>query len=209
MRLSFLVSILVHVILLWALLNIFNVVPDIRLPKQIYNVKIFRPLKATSSESPPEEKKEPEVHVEKPEVKKPAPKPKKKPEEKKPEAKPEPEPEEEQPLDVTVGQEEATQLTVDAQRFPFSYYLTAIERRVSEHWFSSQPGRGEGIECTVYFRLDRGGRVSGLRVEESSGDPHFDRSALRAIRSAEPFPPLPRAFGESWLGIHFTFAQKR
>jgi protein TonB len=207
MRLSFLISILVHVLLLWAVLTLFDVVPEIRVPKKIYNVKIFRPFVAP----PKEERKEAEVKVEE---KKPPPVTKvEKPKENKPEPKPkEPEPKapEEKPLDVSVQEEgDQTELTVDAPRFPFSYYLSAIERRVTEHWISAGSTRGAGDTCVVYFRLSRNGRVSDLKVEESSGSQHFDRSALRAIKSAEPFPPLPRGFDQSWLGIHFTFLQKR
>ena len=204
MRLSLLISILVHVVILWALLTLFNVVPQMRVPKTIYNVKIFRPFVAPKVEAP-----KAKVEVKKPEVTKPKPKEKKKEPEKKPEEKPAETKPEEKPMDVLVHEGSQTEVAVDAPRFPYSYYLSAIERKVSENWFSSQGGREGGISCVVYFRLSRGGRVSDLRVETPSGNAYFDRSALRAIRSADPFPPLPRAFGESWLGIHFTFIQKK
>ena len=211
MRLSLLISILVHVIILWALLTLFNVVPQMRVPKTIYNVKLFRPFVAPKQEPPPKE--EPKPEVKKPEVTTPKPKPKDKPKEPEPKPK-EPEteaeePAEDKPMDVSMEEGAQTDVVVDAPRFPYSYYLAAIERKVSENWFSTQGGRDGGIACVVYFRLSRNGRVTDLRVEEPSGNAYFDRSALRAIRSAEPFPPLPRAFGESWLGIHFTFRQKK
>jgi TonB family protein len=207
MRLSLLISILVHVIILWALLTVFNVVPQMKVPKTIYNVKIFRPFVAPKVETP---KEEPKPEVKKPEVTTPKPKPKDKPKEpeKKPEKAVETKPEE-KPMDVSMQEGAQTEVAVDAPRFPYSYYLAAIERKVSENWFSAQGGREGGISCVVYFRLSRNGRVDDLRVETPSGNAHFDRSALRAIRSADPFPPLPRAFGESWLGIHFTFTQKK
>ena len=208
MRFSFFVSILVHVVILWALLTLFNVVPQMKVPKNIYNVKILRPFVAPKVEAPKEEPKA-KVEVKKPEFTKPKPKPKTKkpepkPEEKPPEAKPE-----DKPMEVSMQDGSQTDVAVDAKKFPFSYYLSAIERKVSENWLSAQGGRDGGVACIVYFRLSRNGRVSDLRVETSSGNAHFDRSALRAIRSADPFPPLPRAFGESWLGIHFTFTQKK
>jgi TonB family protein len=208
MRLSLLISILIHVAILWALLTLFNVVPQMRVPKTIYNVKIFRPFVAPKVEAPKEEPK-PRIEEKKPEITKPKPKESKKEPEKKVEEKPAETKPEEKPLEVSMQEGSSTELAVDAPRFPYSYYLSAIERRVSENWFTSQGGRDGGISCVVYFRLSRNGRVGELRIETPSGNPHFDRSALRAIRSAEPFPPLPRAFGESWLGIHFTFMQKK
>jgi protein TonB len=209
MRLSLLISILVHVILLWALLTLFDVVPQMKVPKTIYNVKIFRPFVAPKVEAPKEEAPKAKVEVKKPEVTKPKPKPKDKPKDPEPKPKEVETKPEEKPMEVSMQEGAQTEVAVDAPKFPFSYYLSAIERRVSENWLSAAGGRDGGVSCVVYFRLSRNGRVSELRIETPSGDSYFDRSALRAIRSAEPFPPLPRAFGESWLGIHFTFKQKK
>ena len=155
------------------------------------------------------EKPKAKVEVKKPEVTRPKPKEKPKEPEKKPEEKPAETKPEDKPMEVSLQEGSQTEVAVDAPKFPFSYYLSAIERKVSENWLSAQGGRDGGILCVVYFKLSRNGRVSDLQVETSSGNAHFDRSALRAIRSADPFPPLPRAFGESWLGIHFTFTQKK
>lgn len=203
MRLSLLISILIHLLILTALLYLFRVVPEMRFPERIYSVKILRPLVGRKQEEP---EKKAEVAGAKPEPKKPAPAKPKKEEKKKPEKVPE-KPEEEKPLDVSVENEETT-VVVDAPRFPFSYYLGAIERKVSQNWFSAVTSSGEGLTCVVYFRLRRDGRVADIRVEKSSGNTYFDRAALRAVRSSVPFPPLPRAFNEPYLGIHFTFLQK-
>lgn len=209
MRLSLLISILIHVVLLWVILTLFSIVPEMRLPEKIYQVKILQPIVRSR---PPE----PEQKVEAPapvvEEKKPAEvKPKEKEPEKKPEKKPEPKPEpKEEPMDVTVDKETAdgTSISVEGEKFPFSYYLAAIERKVSQNWFSGVSSGDVGLSCIVYFRLQRDGRIADLRVEQGSGNSYFDRSATRAVRSAAPFPPLPRAFSEDFLGIHFTFVQK-
>jgi TolA protein len=207
MRLSLLISLILHLAILVVLLFLLRVVPEMRLPKKIYSVKILQPIVRSRER---EAEKKAEVEVKKEEVKKPAPaKPKKKEEKKKEEKKPEP-PKEEKPLDVSVEKtaDSRTALSVDAPRFPFSYYLEAIERKVSQNWFSAVSTGGDGVFCIVYFSLNRNGSVSEMRIEKSSGNQYFDRSALRAVRSASPFPPLPRAFNEPYLGIHFTFLQK-
>lgn len=209
MRLSFFISVLVHLVLFCALLYLFRVVPEMRLPQRIYSVKILKPI-IRAREETPEEKP---VTVEKKETRaapaKPKPKKKKKEIKKEPEPEPEP-PKQQEPMDLSVGQEtpEKTSLVVDAPRFPFSYYLEAIERTVSRNWFAGAAGSAAGLSCVVYFRLDRGGGVHDIRIERGSGSSFFDRSALRAVRSSAPFPPLPRAFTDSYLGIHFTFVQK-
>lgn len=211
MRQSLIISVIVHVLVLAALFFVVKTVPEMRLPQNIYSVKIFQPA-AVKTE--PEKTDKP---VTKPKAAEPAvPKPKtekKKEPEKKPEVVKENKAEaakEEKGMDVTVAGDPSglTSMSIDAPRFPFSYYLSAVERKVSQNWFSSESGRGEGYICVIYFRLARDGSVGDVTVEKSSGNQFFDRSAQRAVRSSAPFPPLPRAFEDPWLGIHFTFIQK-
>ena len=57
----------------------------------------------------------------------------------------------------------------------------------------------------VYFRIARGGEVSGVRLEGASGMEFFDRSAVRAVMISDPLPPLPLGFTGGDLGVHFGF----
>jgi TonB family protein len=217
MKLSLGISACVHVIVLTALVFLFQAVPRMRLPEGVYSVKILQPFVGSgpSAESKKEETKaavEEPKQPEKKEEKIPVPK---KPDTRKEgkekqaaEAKKEPPAEAQKPLGVTVGTGEGTGIAVDAANFPFGYFLAAIERRVSENWFSAVAEGGTGLTCVVYFKLMRDGSVSDARIETSSGNGYFDRAAVRAVRSAAPFPPLPRAFSDAFLGIHFTFVQK-
>jgi TonB family protein len=216
MKLSLGISAFVHVIVLTALVFLFQAVPRMRLPEGVYSVKILQPFVGSGppAASKMEEAKTPAVETpkqpEKKEEKIPVPK---KPETKRKaksgtEEKKETPPPAEKPLGVTVGAGEGTGIAVDAADFPFGYFLAAIERRVSENWFSAVAEGGTGLTCIVYFKLMRDGSVSDVRVETSSGNGYFDRAAVRAVRSAAPFPPLPRAFSDAFLGIHFTFVQK-
>jgi TonB family protein len=223
MRLSLGISACVHAIVLAALIFLFQAVPKMHLPEGVYSVKILQPFVGSgqSSAAKAEEGKKDAVKVEEPkqepkkeEAKIPVPK---KPDAKKEgEAKKEAEAKKgtsaadagEKPLGVSVGAGDGTGIAVDAANFPFGYFLAAIERRVSENWFSAVSEGGTGLTCVVYFRLMRDGSVSDARVETSSGNAYFDRSAVRAVKSGAPFPPLPRAFTDAYLGIHFTFVQK-
>ena len=132
---SFFISVFVHLLILCALLYLFKVVPDMRLPQRIYSVKILRPL----VKAPPEAKEDKPVTVEKEKESKPAPQ---KPKPKEKEQKKEPEPQkQEKPMDVSVDEEstDQTSMVVDAPRFPFSYYLEAIERKVEGREVSAEP----------------------------------------------------------------------
>ena len=201
MRLSLLVSLLIHVVVLTALLFLFRVVPEVRLPSRVYSVRILSARKtAGGGEKGGKGDTKKEKKPSKVKKKVPA-----KPKKRKPKVKREKT--EEKKMDVNVKEEKSTAIAIDAERFPFSYYLEAIEGRVSRNWFGSAVSGSKGLKCIIYFRLLRDGRIDELRVEKSSGNRYFDESALRAVRSSTPFPPLPRAFSGSYLGIHFAFVQ--
>lgn len=95
--------------------------------------------------------------------------------------------------------------------FPFTYYLQIIIDRVSGNWFTSlvDPGIKGNFQTTVYFRILRDGRISSLKIEESSGMRSLDLSALRAVQSSSPFPALPKEYEEEYLGIHLIFEHSK
>jgi TonB family protein len=89
----------------------------------------------------------------------------------------------------------------------FGYYGLAIQNRIAANW-SPAFVSGEAI-CIVYFRIIRSGNVVGARVEQSSGIPFYDQSALRAVLESNPMPPLPAQFPDDTVGIHFRFRYKQ
>lgn len=44
-------------------------------------------------------------------------------------------------------------------------------------------------------------------LEESSGQPTFDRAVLRALYAANPLPPLPPAYRKDSLTVHLSFTE--
>ena len=89
---------------------------------------------------------------------------------------------------------------LDNPDFTYGYYIDQMLGMIRQNWV--RPPLGGGIEATVYFRIQRDGRVTGLRVATSSGYNSFDLAGLRAVQSASPFPPLPRGFAHDSLGVH-------
>ena len=224
MRLSFVISLILHGLVLGALFIEWHSVARMHFPEKIYSIKVLgslesrRPagavtqrddVKVTAAKEQPKKKAprkvEPKVAVPK--------KPGKKPESKAKEGSKAPAPAEEPRGEAAGpgaggGAGDGTGIAVDAARFPYSYFLSAIERRVSENWYSAVSQGRTGLTCVVYFRLMRDGSLGDVRIETSSGNGYFDRAALRAVRSGSPYPPLPGGFADDFLGIHFTFAQK-
>jgi TonB family protein len=218
MKSSLGISVCAHVVIVGALIFLFKAVPEMRLPEGVYSVKILQPFRGSmgADGATAAQVKEDAAKVEKPaappkeEPKVPVPKAKDAKNEGEAKSKSPKESNAEKPLDVSVGvgTSDGTGIAVDAASFPFSYFLAAIERKVSENWFSAVEEKAVGLNCVVYFALMRDGSASDVRLEKSSGNAYFDRAAVRAVKSAAPFPPLPRAFTDAYLGIHFTFVQK-
>lgn len=98
-------------------------------------------------------------------------------------------------------------LSVDTGNFEFTYYLILIRNRIASNWVppAGISTGGNPVRAVVYFRVGRGGELSGVRLEGASGVEFFDRSALRAVTISDPMPPLPLGFAGGELGVHFGF----
>lgn len=100
---------------------------------------------------------------------------------------------------------------IGLSNFPFTYYLQIIINRVSSNWFTSlvDPGVSGSFQATVHFKIYKNGQISELKIEESSGIRSLDLSALRAIQTSAPFPPLPGAYEDEYLGIYLIFEHSK
>ena len=89
-------------------------------------------------------------------------------------------------------------------------YYNVLWSRITAEWaFPTAMQLTKNLEVVVYVTVSRSGVVSSLDIEKSSGNRYFDESALRAIRKAGPFPPIPETIlGSSLeLGIRFNSDQ--
>jgi protein TonB len=97
-------------------------------------------------------------------------------------------------------------ITVDSQDFRFAYYLEVLRERIGYNWAPPPVfGSTSEVTATVYFKISRDGTITDEKVEKTSRHEIFDRSAVRAVRLADPLPPLPAGFKGKWLGVHFEF----
>jgi TonB family protein len=89
--------------------------------------------------------------------------------------------------------------------FHFTYYIERMLALIESRWY--KPVVPQGTRARVGFVILKSGRVEGIRLEESSGLPSFDRATLRALYAANPLPPLPPAYGKPSLTVHLSFAE--
>jgi len=85
-------------------------------------------------------------------------------------------------------------------------YYAAIWSRIKGGWALPQgilPG--EVLETVINVSILRSGAVTGMNFEKRSGNRYFDESALKAIRKAIPFPPLPAGGSDGSLDVGIRF----
>ncbi len=85
-------------------------------------------------------------------------------------------------------------------------YLALVRQRISNSW------RAPPLDLTnqvyvviVQFRLHRDGKVTGVSIEQSSGNEYYDLAGKRAVLSANPLPAFPADITDSYFDAHFTF----
>ena len=93
-------------------------------------------------------------------------------------------------------------VTLEGRPFQFPWYLEQMVRKVQRNW---RPPGTTSLKTTIYFRIERTGRVADMRVETSSGHFTFDQAAQRAVQASSPMPPLPVEYSGDYLGVYFDF----
>ncbi len=86
----------------------------------------------------------------------------------------------------------------------YAYYLQLVSRKVSQNWVAAEAdGRAsQGKRVTLLFDIDHDGTPSEVRVEDRSGSPSLDQSALHAVERIDSFGPLPAG---NKITIEFSF----
>ncbi len=97
--------------------------------------------------------------------------------------------------------------SVDIRKFPYEWYLNIMESRIYGNWdtFRANFFTNRQARVTVFFQLDRDGKIGDLKIEHSSLNDEVDESALAAVRNSAPFPPLPPGYKDKSLEVHFGF----
>lgn len=74
----------------------------------------------------------------------------------------------------------------------FLLYYQTVQDRIKKAW--NYVGGSGDLTTSVTFAIGPDGSLTGVKLTQSSRDPSFDDSVLRAIRRAAPFPPPPEKY---------------
>lgn len=93
----------------------------------------------------------------------------------------------------------------------FSWYVKVVQQKVSENWlkYEVDPRITQANRVYLIFDITRDGRPTNVQIEQSSGIPSLDISAVRAIQRIDTFGPLPPDYSGNKVSVEFWFDYKR
>jgi protein TonB len=93
----------------------------------------------------------------------------------------------------------------------FAYYVQAVNQKVSSNWYKVEvdPRVTSAKRVYLVFDIQKDGTPSNVRIEQSSGIPSLDQSAVRALQRIDTFGPLPREYTGSKVSVEFWFDYQR
>ncbi len=92
----------------------------------------------------------------------------------------------------------------------FAWYVRVVQQKVSENWlkYEVDPSIHSAQRVYVTFDITRGGQPARVQVEQSSGVPSLDQSAVRALQRIDTFGPLPSDYSGNKVSVEFWFDYK-
>jgi colicin import membrane protein len=85
-------------------------------------------------------------------------------------------------------------------------YYSLVWSKVRQNWALPEGIlHDDNLVAVIGAKILRNGNVAEIDFEKKSGNRYFDESAVKAIRKAAPFPPLPEWFKESYIEVGVRF----
>jgi len=93
----------------------------------------------------------------------------------------------------------------------YAWYVRVVNQKVSENWmkYEIDPRIQSANRVYLTFDIDRSGHPTHVEVEQSSGVPSLDISAMRALQRIDTFGPLPADYSGSKVSVEFWFDYKK
>lgn len=93
----------------------------------------------------------------------------------------------------------------------YAWYVHVIQQKVSENWMKYEVDNRVTTAQRVYITFDvaRDGHPANVQVEQSSGVPSLDISAVRALQRIDTFGPLPPDYSGNKISVEYWFDYKR
>ncbi len=90
----------------------------------------------------------------------------------------------------------------------FQYYVESVRVKIGQNW--RPPPDVKDAKARVIFTINRSGWVGEVSLDDHNSNATFGfkQAAVRAIRSSNPFPPLPEEFAKQTLEFSVDLMEK-
>ncbi|MGC9257087.1 energy transducer TonB, partial [Desulfurella sp.] len=101
-----------------------------------------------------------------------------------------------------------TTVEIGTESIKYVSYMKLLKDKIQNVWVYPEQARLKNQQGTllVKFGINKNGSLAYADVIRSSGYPALDEAAIKAIKEASPFNPLPERFGVDRLNIYATFS---
>lgn len=108
-------------------------------------------------------------------------------------------------LDDKIAQGDRVDL--NTTNYKYLSYFIGLRKSIELTWVYPSSAVRQGLqgEVRLEFKIEKDGRMTQIRVLNSSGYEILDRAILDAIKLAAPFAPLPKSMAKDSLVITATF----
>ena len=82
-----------------------------------------------------------------------------------------------------------------------------IWERIKKEWTlpGNLPKGKTDLETIIVVIIERDGKIQKSWFEKKSGNAHYDQMSMRAIKKADPLPPIPKEFSDNTFEIGIRF----
>ncbi|HWZ50587.1 MAG TPA: TonB family protein [Granulicella sp.] len=88
----------------------------------------------------------------------------------------------------------------------FAYYVAQIKQKVAAQWYTAMlDPAAKGHRVYIVFQISRDGTPSSIRIQQPSGDPTLDQTALSAVQHIDTFGPLPDGYNGNYITVVYYF----
>lgn len=100
-------------------------------------------------------------------------------------------------------------ITFSTKEYQYQGYMQRLKEKIEGIWKYPRDAAERGIYGDLYIRftIKKNGRLGAVELLRTSGYKSLDDAAIKALRDAEPYWPLPDEWGRDGLTItgHFVY----
>ena len=82
-------------------------------------------------------------------------------------------------------------------------YVNYMQATLKGNWAWAGPKRN--LKALVRFGVKENGEITGVKIVQSSGDPLYDESVLRAVRKSSPLTAPPENHRKEFADVEYSF----